>query len=111
MNGNHRKKSASAVLLAVFTLLLFSGPAAAENSDMQANMTRVADQMARWSKQCGATPLTPEAQAKLSELLIETSQLLRQIAANQDPEMQMQFSRKLATMESAWDPFDTFYGN
>ena len=99
------------VLFALLALVLPAGTATAKDVNMQTNMIEVADQMARWSKQCGAKPLTPEAQAKLSELLIETSRLLKQIAANSEPDMQMQYNQKIAEMEEAWNPFDTFYGN
>ena len=98
------------VLFAILLVLLFTGPALADHT-MQGNINMVADEMARWSKQCGAKPLTPEAQAKLSELLIETSQLLKQIAAHSDQKMQGQYYQKVEKMKAEWDPFDSFYGN
>ena len=101
------------VLTLLFTglaVLFFAGPAVADHT-MQSNINEVADEMARWSKQCGANPLTPEAQAKLSELLIETSALLKQIAANTDQKMHDEHHRMVMKMKSEWDPFDTFYGN
>ena len=98
------------VLFATLLVLLFTGPALADHT-MQGNINMVADEMARWSKQCGAKPLTPEAQAKLSELLIETSQLLKQIAAHSDQKMQGQYYQKVEKMKAEWDPFDSFYGN
>ena len=97
-------------LVTIMVVTLHAGPVRADY-DLESNINEVAEEMARWSQQCGATPLTPEAQAKLSELLIETSQLLRQIAANNDPEMQTEYHRKVEKMKAEWDPFDTFYGN
>ncbi|MDJ0668485.1 MAG: hypothetical protein QNJ61_14455 [Desulfobacterales bacterium] len=98
------------VLFSILSVLLFTSPALADHT-MQGNINMVADEMARWSKQCGAKPLTPEAQAKLSELLIETSQLLKQIAAHSDQKMQGQYHQKVEKMKAEWDPFDSFYGN
>ncbi len=103
-------KSAMVALFICGALMFSSGPALADH-DMQSNINMVAEEMARWSKQCGAKPLTPEAQAKLSELLTQTSELLKQIAANNDNKMQVEYHRKLETMKAEWDPFDTFYGN
>ena len=100
-------------LIAFFTVMMVithAGPALADH-DLQSNINMVAEEMARWSKQCGAKPLTPEAQAKLSELLIETSDLLKQIAANTDAKMHTEYHQKLETMKVEWDPFDTRYGN
>ena len=104
------RKFAMAAVFIFGTLIIYSGPARADH-DMQSNINMVAEEMARWSKQCGAKPLTPEAQAKLSELLIETSQLLKQIAANTDKKMHDQYHRKVVDMKAEWDPFDTIYGN
>ena len=97
-------------LLTVMMVIVHAGAALADH-DLQSNINMVAEEMERWSKQCGAKPLTPEAQAKLSELLIETSQLLKQIAVNTDANMQTEYHRKLETMKAEWDPFDTTYGN
>ena len=104
---NRRKWS---LLLTSLAVLLFTGTALADHT-MQSNIDMVAEEMARWSQQCGAKPLTPEAQAKLSELLMETSQLLRQIAANTDDKMYTEYNRKIETMKAEWNPFDSRYGN
>ncbi len=103
-------KIRSLALFTVVMVMFHAGPALADH-DLQSNINMVAEEMARWSKQCGAKPLTPEAQAKLSELLIETSELLKQIAANTDAKMHTVYHRKLETMKAEWDPFDTIYGN
>ncbi len=105
-----KRKITMATVFIFGSLIFLSGPALADH-DMQSNINMVADEMARWSKQCGAKPLTPEAQAKLSELLVETSRLLKQIAANTDTKMHTEYHRKLETMKTEWDPFDSFYGN
>ena len=98
------------VLFTGLAVLLCAGPALADHN-LQSNIDMVAEEMARWSQQCGAKPLTPEAQAKLSELLLETSQLLKQIAANTDTKMHTEYHRKIETMKAEWDPFDNLYGN
>ena len=98
------------MLISSLALLFCAGPALADHN-MQSNVKMVAEEMERWSKQCGAKPLTPEAQAKLSELLLETSQILKQIAANNDAKMHAEYHRKIETMKTEWDPFDTLYGN
>ena len=97
-------------LVTIMVVTLHASPVQADHN-LESNINEVAEEMARWSKQCGAKPLTPEAQAKLSELLVETSRLLKQIAANNDAKMHTEYHRKLETMKTEWDPFDTFYGN
>ena len=105
-----KRKLQVATAFILGTLMFFSGSALADHN-MQSNINEVAVEMERWSKQCGAKPLTPEAQAKLSELLIETSRLLKQIAANTDETMHTEHHRKVMKMKAEWDPFDTRYGN
>jgi hypothetical protein len=51
--------------------------------------------------------MTPEAQMKLSELLLETSQILKEISMNKGDKMIMEHNKKIKMMEKAWDPFDT----
>lgn len=68
------------VVIAFFTVMIYSGPAPAGDYTMHTNLNDIADQMSRWSKQCSTTKLTAEAQAKLSELPFETSQLLKEMA-------------------------------
>lgn len=98
-------------LIFLLTLTASAVPATAQEYTMESNVNDIADQMERWAKECGAKPLTPEAQAKLSELLLETSRLLREIAANNSPEMQMQYHQEMTEVKKAWDPFDSRYGN
>lgn len=74
---------------------------------MQTNLNDIADQMARWSKQAGTEKLTPDAQAKLSELLMEASLLLKDMASKSGSEMDMEHGKKIQMMKKTWDPFDT----
>jgi hypothetical protein len=108
---NNQKISKWASLFLVLAIVSLAGPTTAQAMTIQKNMTDVADQMERWSKQCGTKPLSPEAQAKLSELLMETSKLLRQIVDNQDSAMQMEYHQEITKMKEEWNPFDTLYGN
>ena len=50
---------------------------------------------------------TPEAQAKLGELLSETRQIFMEVAANSGAEMSMAHERKIQMMKKACNPFDT----
>ena len=94
------------VLISFFTLMLYGGYALAEDQTMQKNLNEVADQLARWSKQSGTGKLTAEAQVKLSALLLETSQVLKEMAMTGGGEMQMEHHNKIQMMKKAWDPFD-----
>ena len=94
------------VLISFFTLMLYGGYALAEDQTMQKNLNEVADQLARWSKQSGTGKLSPEAQVKLSALLLETSQVLKEMAMKGGGEMQMEHQNKIQMMKKAWDPFD-----
>jgi len=94
------------VLISFFALTLYGGYALAEDQTMQTNLNEVADQLARWSKQSGTGKLTPEAQIKLSELLLETSQVLKEMGMKGGGEMQMEHHNKIEMMKKAWDPFD-----
>lgn len=95
------------ILILFFTMMLYGGPALAGDYTMQTNLNEVADQLARWSKQSGTGNLTPEAQVKLSELLLETSHVLKEMAMKGGGEMQMEHHNKIQMMKKAWDPFDT----
>ena len=108
INRNFKNLSSLVVIL---TIVFFAGPTTVEAMNMETNVKDLAEQMERWSKQCASKPLTPEAQAKLSELLMEASQLLKQIPNNTEPDMQMGYHKKIMTMEEEWNPFDTLYGN
>ena len=103
---NDRKLS-RLVLIAFFTVMLCGGTAIAGDQTMQTNLNEVADQLARWSKQSSTGKLTAEAQVKLSELLLETSQVLKEMTVKDSGEMQMMHHDKIQMMKKAWDPFDT----
>lgn len=95
------------VVIAFFTVMIFSGPAPAGDDMMQTNLNAIADQMDRWSNQCSTNKLTPEAQAKLGELLAETSRLLKEMSGKSGAAMQAEHSTKIQMMKKDWDPFDT----
>ena len=95
------------VIFAFFTVIIFSRPLHAGDYTMQTNLNEVADQMARWSKQYDTEKLTPEARAELSKLLLETSQMLKEMAGKIDSKMHMEHYNKLQMMKKSWDPFDT----
>ncbi len=95
------------VIFTCFAVMIYSGPAPAGDYTMQTNLNEVADQMARWSKQCRTEKLTPESQAKLGELLLESSQMLKEMAAKSGGEMSMEHHNKIQMKKKAWNPFDT----
>ena len=95
------------VIFTFFALMIFSGPAPAGDYTMQTNLNDIADQMSRWSKQCSTSKMKPEAQEKLGELLLQTSQLLKDMAGKSGGEMHTMHSNKIQSMKKDWDPFDT----
>jgi hypothetical protein len=95
------------VLITFFAVMLYGNLSLAGDQTMQANLNAVADQLTKWSKQSGTGKMTPEAQMKLSELLLETSQILKEISMNKGDKMIMEHNKKIKMMEKAWDPFDT----
>ena len=95
------------VLIAFLTLMIYGGRAISADDMMQTNLSEVADQLARWSKQSSMGKLTPEAQVKLGELLRETSQVLKEMAMKDGGKMQMEHHEKIEMMKKAWNPFDT----
>ena len=99
-------KGCTLVLISFFAMMLYGGHALAGDQAMQTNLNEVADQLTRWSKQSSTGKLTPEAQVKLGELLLETSQVLKEMVMEGSGEMQMQHQNKIQMMKKAWDPFD-----
>lgn len=95
------------VLITFFTMMLYGGSAPAGDDTMRTNLGEIADQLTRWSKQSGTGKLTPEAQMKLSELLMETSQMLKEMNMKDGDQMKMEHHNKIQMMKKAWDPFDT----
>jgi hypothetical protein len=98
------------VIFAFFALMTYSGPAPAADYSMQTNMNDIADQMARWSEQCRAMKMTPGSQEKLGELLLETSQMLHEMAGKSGSGMNVEHHTKIVEMEKEWDAFDTSSG-
>ncbi len=95
------------VLFTVFTMLLFNGPAIAGDHSMQTNLNDLAEIMTKWSNQLSSGKMTPEAQEKLSELLNETSQVLRELSAKSGHDMNTKHHMMIEKMKTEWDPFDT----
>ena len=103
----HHFNASIFALIAFLSVMLSGGLAFAGEYTMQTNLNDVADQLARWSKQSGTGNLTPEAQMKLSELLLEASQVLKEMTMKGDRDMQMEHHKKIQMMKKAWNPFDT----
>ena len=95
------------ILLTIFAVMINSGAAYAGDYSMKTNLDEIADQMERWSKQCSTAKMTPETQQKLSELLAQMSQLLREMAAKSGGEMHTEHRDRIMMMKKSWDPFDT----
>jgi uncharacterized membrane protein len=102
----HLKKS-FLVLIAISALMIFTGSALAGDSMMQQNCKNLSELTSKWSNQLASGKLTPEAQAKLAELLAETSQILQEMSEKSGEQMHMQNSVKIDQMQKDWDPFDT----
>lgn len=95
------------VLITFFAVMLYGNLSLAGDQTMHTNLNAVADQLTKWSKQSGTGKMTPEAQMKLSEMLLETSQILKEISMNKGDMMKMEHNNKIKMMEKAWEPFDT----
>ena len=105
--NNSSKKVPFIVMLFLFALFIFTGSALAGDSMMQQNCKNLSELTSKWSNQLKSGKITPEAQAKLAELLAETSQILQEMSENSGEQMHMQNSVKIEQMNKAWDPFDT----
>ena len=105
--SKHQLKLSIFVFIALLTVMFSGGLASAGEYTMQTNLNEVADQLARWSKQSETGKLTPEAQKKLGELLMQTSQMLKEMTMKGDSDMQMEHHKKIMMMKEAWNPFDT----
>ena len=95
------------VLMSIFALTLFAGSVLAGDSMMQQNCKNLSDLTGKWSNQLASGKITPEAQAKLAELLAETSQILQEMSENSGEQMHMQNRMKIEKMTEEWNPFDT----
>ena len=103
---NNRKVSLLA-LIAFLAVTIFALPATAADDTMNTNLNEIADQLTRWSKQSSTGKMSPEAQVKLSELLLEAGRMLKEMAMKDNGKMQMERHDKIQMMKKAWDPFDT----
>jgi ElaB/YqjD/DUF883 family membrane-anchored ribosome-binding protein len=61
----------------------------------------------KWSKQLESGKITSEAQAKLAELLAETSKILQEMSEKSEEQMHKENSIKIEQMTKEWNPFDT----
>jgi hypothetical protein len=95
------------VILAIYAVLISGGVAAAGDYTMQKNLTDIADQMSKWSKQLSTGDLDSNTQKKLSDIMSETSGVLRDMTMQGQDDMPMRHHNKIMEMEKAWDPFDT----
>jgi cell division protein FtsB len=102
----HLKRS-FLVLILTSALMVFVVSALAGDSMMQQNCKNLSELTSKWSTQLASGKITPEAQAKLAELLAETSQILQEMSEKSGEQMHMQNSVKIEGMQKAWDPFDT----
>ena len=104
------KKIPMLVILTIFTVMIYNGPANAGDYTMQKNMNDMAELMSKWSKQLSSGKMEPKAQEKLAELLSQTSQVLRDLSAKSSADMNMEHDKKIQQMKKDWDPFDTSEG-
>ena len=95
------------LIISIFALLIFTGSALAGDSMMQQNCANLSELTSKWSKQLNSGKITPEAQAKLAELLSHTSQILQEMSEKSGEQMHVQNSMKIEQMKKEWDPFDT----
>jgi hypothetical protein len=105
--NNLTKKFPIIVIVSIFALMIFTGFALAGDSMMQSNCKNLSELTAKWSDQLNSGKITPEAQAKLAELLAETSQILQEMSEKSGEQMHMENSVKIEQMKKDWDPFDT----
>lgn len=95
------------LIFAIFSLVIFNSPGNAGDYSMQSNLDSMADLVSMWSKQLSTGKMDAKAQEKLSELLSETSQMLRDLSSKSGTDMSMQHHNKIKQMKKEWDPFDT----
>ena len=95
------------VMFAIFSVMVYNGPADAGDYKMESNLNNLSELMNKWSKQLNSGKLDPKAQAKLSELLARTSEVLQELSAQKSSDMNMGHHMKIEQMKKEWDPFDT----
>ena len=104
---NGFNKFHSIVIVSVFAWVILTGSVFAGNSMMQTNCKNLSELTAKWSNQLNNGKISPEAQAKLAELLAETSQILQAMSEKSGEQMHRENSVKIEQMKKDWDPFDT----
>ena len=95
------------VIFTIYAVMISSGFAIAGDYTMQKNLTDIADLMSKWSKQLSTGKLDSNAQKKLGEIMSQMSNLLNDMAVQDQGGKQMDYHNKIMEMEKAWDPFDT----
>lgn len=113
ISHRHTPKTLVMMILTIFVLALFSSPAVADDAGLMAmktNLNGLADEINRWSKKASTGKLTPEAQMKLSELLSEAGEVLKEMSGKGGGGMYATHQGKIQMMKKAWDPFDTESG-
>ena len=94
-------------MFTIFAVMIYNGSANAGDYKMQTNLNNMAELMSKWSKQLSSGKMEPKAQEKLGELLSQTSQVLRDLAAKSSADMNMEHDKMIQQMKKDWDPFDT----
>ena len=100
-------KIAMFIIITFFTVMIYNGSAKAGDPNMQKNLSNLSELTSMWSKSLTSGKMSPEAQAKLAELLSQTSRVLQDLSEKSGGAMHMEHSMKIEGMKKAWDPFDT----
>ena len=69
------------VMFFIFSMMIHNGPVNAGDYKMESNLNDLSELMDKWSKQLSSGKMDPKAQAKLSELLARTSEVLQELSA------------------------------
>ena len=100
-------KGSVLVIFATYAVMISSGFVFAGDFTMQKYLTDIAELMSKWSKQLSSGKMDAQSQAKLSELLARTSEVLQELSAQKSSDMNMNHHMKIEQMKKEWDPFDT----
>ena len=95
------------IIITFFAVMIYNGSVLAGDPGMQKNLSNLSELTSMWSKSLNSGKMSPEAQAKLAELLSQTSQVLKELSEKSGGTMHMEHSMKIEGMKKAWDPFDT----
>jgi hypothetical protein len=94
-------------MFTIYAVLVSGGFAVAGDDTKQKNLTDIADLVSKWSTQLSTGKLDSNAQKKLGEIMSQMSNLLNDMAVQDQGGKQMDYHNKIMEMEKAWDPFDT----